>query len=284
MGPILIIDSHSIAHTLKHTMDDLTNDEKKVGIIFGFLKQILSLSKRFDTNKFIFCWDSKKSNRRDTYPTYKQNRNTVQTIEEQQLNNLAFSQFGEIRRKVLPRLGFKNNFIQTGIEADDIIAVIAKNIGCEATIVSTDQDLYQLLTPKISIFSHKTKKLITDELFIENYSITPEEWVKVKQIAGCSTDNVKGINGIGEKRAINFIKNELKTDSVWYNRITMNKEIVDRNEALVKLPYKGTNMPILLDNETFYVANFIEVTDQYAFRSMQQITTLNEWITNFGMV
>jgi len=283
-SPTLIIDSYAICHQVKYTIGDLSYEEQKVGIIFGFLRHILSLSKQFDTNKFLFCWDSKKSFRKDIYPTYKENRRKEQTPEEQQLYKIAFKQFHELRLKVLPKFGFKNNFIQTGMEADDLIAIITQNYDQELVIISADQDLYQLLSPNVSMYSSKGKKLTTEQSFTEKYDITPKEWVTVKQVAGCNTDNVKGIKGVGEKTAIKYIKNKLGKHTKTYNSIVCGDTIIERNEALVKLPFKGTKTPKIKQDRPFYLANFIELTDEYGFRSMQQIETLNSWITQFGMV
>ena len=186
--------------------------------------------------------------------------------------------------KVLPKFGFKNNFIQTGMEADDVIAGITQNYKEEIVIISADQDLYQLLSPTVSMYSTKSKKLTTDDSFTEKYNITPKEWITVKQIAGCNTDNVTGILRVGEKTAIKYIKGALGEHTKAYNNIVQGSTIIERNEALVKLPFKGTKIPKIKQDKTFYLANFIEITDEYGFRSMQQIETLNQWIEQFGMV
>jgi len=170
------------------------------------------------------------------------------------------------------------------MEADDLIAAITQNYNQEFIIISADHDLYQLLSPNVSMYSTKKKKVITEQVFIDEYRVTPEEWIMVKQIAGCTTDNVKGVPTIGEKRAIAFIKKTLRPDLKWYNRIKKNEAMIRQNETLVKLPFEGTVIPKLKSRETFYLANFIEITDEYGFRSMQQIEQLNQWIVNFGMV
>ena len=186
--------------------------------------------------------------------------------------------------KVLPKLGFKNNFIQTGMEADDLIAAITQNYDVELVIISADQDLYQLLTPTVSMYSSKGKKLTTDKSFTKEYGIKPDKWARVKQIAGCSTDNVKGIEKVGEKTAIKYIKDELGKKTKAYNNIVQGDAIIERNEALVKLPFKGTKIPKIRLPGPLYLANFVEITDEYGFRSMQQVGQLNQWITQFEMV
>ena len=280
--PILLIDSHAICHAVKHTIGDLSYEEQKVGIIFGFLRQILALNKRFGTSRFLFCWDSKKSFRRAVYPSYK--TRPVQEEKEIQFEKFAFKQFIELRMKVLPKFGFKNNFIQTGLEADDIIAAITQNYDQEFIIISADQDLYQLLTPKVSMFSSKSKKITTDKSFTEKWRVLPEEWVMTKQIAGCRSDTVGGIANVAEKTAIKFMKNELGKHTKAYNNIVQGSTIIERNEELVKLPFKGTKIPKIKQDGSFYLANFIEITDEYGFRSMQQPDTINQWIEQFGMV
>ena len=60
LNPILIIDSHAIAHTVKYGLVHLTHNEQSVGIILGFLRKIYSLANRFETNKIVFTWDSKR--------------------------------------------------------------------------------------------------------------------------------------------------------------------------------------------------------------------------------
>ena len=71
---ILLVDSNSICHQAKHSMGNLTWEEKEVGIIFGFLRQLLSLAKTFETNKFVFVWDSRISLRTKMFPDYKKTR------------------------------------------------------------------------------------------------------------------------------------------------------------------------------------------------------------------
>jgi 5'-3' exonuclease len=63
----------------------------------------------------------------------------------------------------------------------------------------------------------------------------------VKTLAGCAGDNVKGIYGVGEKRAIQYLKGHMKKGSKFYRLIEKNRmAMIKRNRPLVNLPYKGT--------------------------------------------
>lgn len=278
----LIIDCHAICHAAKHTIGDLSYEEQKVGIIFGFLKQMLSLSKRFENPQFLFCWDSKKSKRRDLYPPYKIHKPKLP--DEIAFEKFAFKQFIEIRTKVLPKFGFKNSFIQTGLEADDIIAAITLNYPNDFIIISGDNDLFQLLRSNVKMFSPKSKKLITTESFREEWGVEPEQWAGVKKIAGCRSDTVQGVEGVAEKRAVQYLKNVANPESKWYKSILDSRDIISRNEALVKLPFEGTKIPTITETEKFYISDFIEITNWYGFRSFQSAETMNDWITHFDMI
>ena len=70
----LVIDCSQLCYRSFYTTKDLSYEEERTGIIFGFLKQIFKLAQDFDTKTFIFCWDSAKSYRKQIYSDYKENR------------------------------------------------------------------------------------------------------------------------------------------------------------------------------------------------------------------
>lgn len=286
--PILLIDSPAICHMVKHRMGSFTYEEKGVGVIYGFLKQIFTLSKKFQTTKFVFIWDSKKSYRKDLLPEYKEDRKAAirNKPEIDQLNRLAYPQFTKLRCYVLPKLGFKNNFIQTGLEADDLIAIAVTNDNIPKVIISSDNDLYQLLAPDVVMCSPKTKKIYTLKHFEKEFGVEPSDWAKIKQIAGCRGDSVPGIKGVGEKTALKFFTGSLNAKTTAYKAITSpeGKEIISRNEKLVKLPFEGTKSLTFNWNEILYTADFIGILEKYGFKSILQQSVLDTWIRQFSMV
>ena len=63
----------------------------------------------------------------------------------------------------------------------------------------------------------------------------------VKTLAGCSSDEVPGIRGVGEMTACKWLRKELKEKSVAFQKIADSREEVERrNIPLVKLPFEGT--------------------------------------------
>ncbi len=93
-------------------------------------------------------------------------------------------------------------------EADDLIASYARAavaLGGEATIVSSDKDLMQLLGPGIGMFDPIKNKPIGPADVVEKFGVPPEKLVEVQALMGDSVDNVPGVPGIGPKNAAQLI-------------------------------------------------------------------------------
>ena len=180
----VIIDCNYICHMAKHSMGELSFEELHSGVIFGFLRQMLSLINTFKTNDFIFVWDSRESKRKVLFPTYKANRHYEKTEEEKELDAIAYKQFDILRTEVIPKIGFVNNFMMKGYEADDVIAGIVFRNKENFVIVSSDNDLLQLLNNRVRIYSIKNKSYYTEEMMLKEYNISPDKWAEVKAIAG----------------------------------------------------------------------------------------------------
>lgn len=288
MGTRLILDCHGLCHRVKAASQKytLSHEEKRTEIIFNFLQEILKYATLYETNQFIFAWDSRQRLRYAIYPDYKKKDKVEKTQEELEEDEISFLQFSEIRRDVLPMLGFQFNYVQTGIEADDLIAsVVENNKETNFIIISSDNDLYQLLSENVSIHSPFTKQLFNQSDFINKFGIHPDRWYEVKALAGCNSDKVPGIPSVGEIRAIQYIKGELPITSKAYKNITSIEGclIYSRNKTLVKLPFPETSKIIINGYDTLYKKNFAEVFTSYGFRSFLTMEGWNSWTKNLNL-
>ena len=249
MKRYLILDCNFLAHRAKHVFGDLSYAGSATGVIYGFLKDILALSQKFSTQDFIFCWDdSLTSKRKEIYPEYKGNRVVIERTEDELAFDKEFhKQVYLLRTEYLSMIGFANNFWQAGYEADDIMAAIVENIELpdEAIIVTADKDLFQCICSNVSCYNPITRVETTRHIFYKRYNIKPYKWAKVKAIAGCPTDNVKGIVGVGEKTAIKFLQKELNPNTKAYKNIIAGWDMILDNKKLVDLPFRGTLKPKL---------------------------------------
>lgn len=285
---ILVIDAPCLCHMARHTLGELTWENVKTGVIFGFLKRVLFYAEKYETNKFIFTWDSKKSFRSQIFPDYKIKRKQATkelTEDEIMIMKEEFKQFTILRQIVIPNLGFKNNFVQTGYESDDLIAVaVSSSIKDKKIIISSDNDMLQLLTSDVKIYNPMSKKEVTEESFRNAWGIDPSLWSEAKSISGCGTDDVPGVKGVKEKTAIKFLKGEMKASSELFWRIKNSEELIQRNRKLVSLPYEGTQSLKVDFNETFKLTNFKAIFSQYGCYSFMKNPLLQKWIDCLGVI
>lgn len=275
-GKTIIVDSNYVAYSEKFALSaGLTYRGGRTEIIFGFIKTILNFARKFDTDKFIFCWDSKTSLRKEIYPQYKANRKIDLSSEEEESNKIAYAQFDKLK-KVLPDMGFSNVFEEEGYESDDIIASLVIGSKDYPVVLSSDKDLYQLLN--WCSLCNIRGEVYTKELFVRQYRINPSKWGKVKAIAGCDTDNVKGVAGVGEKTAIKYFKKELNQKTKTYDCI---KNFDDKLTArLVCLPFEGCpEFRSKIKEDRINPDKFLEVFERYGFESL--IKSLKKWESLF---
>jgi 5'-3' exonuclease len=252
--PLLVIDSHFLCYRAFHTAKELTHRGKATGVVFGFLKSISSLKDELQTDQIAFCFEGRESIRKKLFPAYKKKRSEKErTPEETQAFEDMVSQINLLRDDYLPKIGFKNIFAYRGYESDDTMAVLAKTTDKddEVVLVTSDADLYQMLRPNVSIYSTHKRMLLTESWFVGTYGIRPKQWAVVKAMAGCSSDEIPGIRGVGEKTAIRYLKGELNKDHQIYRTIRepSSRAVVRQNRVLVELPLDGCPVPQIVDDK-----------------------------------
>ena len=246
-------------------------------IIYGFFRQMISVLENFSPTQVVFTWDSKISKRREIYPEYKANRRKELTEEAAMSRKLIYLQFEEIKNNAIRELGFSNCFEVEGYEADDIIAKLVQNYPNEqepTIVISSDEDLYQLLD-FCSIYAITKKQTTDKEIFKRHYGIEPAKWSEVKAIAGCGTDNIKGVSGIGEKTAAKYLLGQMKPGKK-YKKILDSKQLIKENLRLVKLPFENTPTPKVKQNH-LDISKFVSVCKEYGFESFLDKKTLSRW-------
>lgn len=287
---IVIVDCSNLIYAAYHTTGTLSWEGRPTGVIFGFLKKILMLSQKFKTNKFITCWDSGITYRHTDYIGYKKNRiqkkEDASEEEKEDMNSIKLQSI-ELRKEILPNLGFMNNHFQKGFEADDLLAWWVEKLfwqGERNIIMATsDNDLYQCLG-KCKIYSIIKKKMFTKEHLLKDYGIVPEKWSFAKAIGGCSGDEVIGIDGASDPKnqssyALKYIRGELKK-GVIYDRITSPKgrKIISKNLPIVTCPYRPEDLTTMIRRRNKYSRKkFLRVFDSLHFKSFLKKDELAKW-------
>ena len=179
------------------------SDGVPTGAVLGFSnmlnKLLTDMRDEHDPTHLAVIFDySGRSFRNDLYPDYKGNRPDApeDLIPQFPLVRAATRAFN------VPCIEME------GYEADDLIATYARQAeaqGGEAVIFSSDKDLMQLVSDRISMFDPMKNKKIGREEVVEKFGLPPENVIDIQALAGDSTDNVPGVPGIGVKTAAQLI-------------------------------------------------------------------------------
>jgi DNA polymerase-1 len=244
MATYLLLDVSALAYRSFWTTGHLSHGGDVTGTIYGFLRTLPFLQSYMNTPHLVFCFDFGKSMREKAVKSYKANRRKKEkelTDEQKDALMAMRNQVKLLRKKYLYEIGFRNIFYHKGYEGDDIIASVVKNTlrpEDDAIIISSDKDFWQLLDGKrIWMYDPKEKKVMTEDKLRQEWGVEPREWVMVKAIAGCKTDNVPKVKGVGDKTACAYIKDKC-TERI-RELIESHQELIESNLRLVDLPYEG---------------------------------------------
>lgn len=274
---ILVIDVSNVCYMSMYSLRGLSTKDIETGVIFGFLNLLLTWSEKFKTNEIVFAVDSRRSKRKRIYPEYKENR-SEQPPDILDLIKAMHIQRETILSEVLPAMGFSNIFMQAGYEADDVIASITQNFDEDFTVISSDNDLHQLLD-YCTIYSPQTKATLTRDWYLRTHGLEPKSWIDIKAISGCTSDNIKGVPGFGELTARKYLLGFLQENSKAYSNLMSDdgQETYKRNLELVSLPMDGFKPIEDLPYDNLNIDGFMEVCHKYDFRSFINTTKFDKW-------
>lgn len=277
---ILLIDTSSVLHAAKYGISNpLKHKDKDKFIIYGFLLKLQMLMRNVNPTLTVFANDTrlKDSFRKKIYPAYKEKRHENKTPEDIKLEELVYPQFEIVKEYIIPSLGFRNNYSEKGLEADDIIGSVCKSYCTdEIVIVTTDKDMYQLLSSTTCIYNPQKNRYYTLKDFRNEYDIEPKMWKRVKAISGCASDNVTGVPGVGEKGVLQYLKGRLPMHYKKYQDIESRtgKDIINRNKKLVILPHRRTPKYKLKPDHVNKKA-LLKIAKEFKFKSIEK--SINNW-------
>jgi len=252
MGNWLLVDTTYLCHRAYHSTGHLMYESQATGVAYGIVQTIEQLHDMFLPSKTILAFDNRGSLRRQIYPEYKGNRRKEEyTEEEKESQKIFFDQVKQLQQEYLPMMGFNNIISDKGYEADDVIAKAAQTLpkGVTGIIVTADNDLYQCISDNVHFYNPNKKSLINLRHFKEEWGIEPCLWASVKALAGCNSDNIKGIQGVGEKTAARWYNGTLSQGTKTWHKISENLDIHNENIKLTKLPFEGYELPELHEDE-----------------------------------
>lgn len=199
---VVLVDGSGYIFRAYHALPPLTrkSDGLPIGAVAGFSNMLFKLLRGqkdadrpthfaviFDKGSYTF--------RNDIYDLYKANRSETpeDLIPQFPLTRDATRAFGAAAIEM------------EGFEADDLIATYARQAEAKdarVTIISSDKDLMQLVSDKVSMLDTMKNKSIGIKEVKEKFGVAPEQVIEVQALAGDSVDNIPGVPGIGVKTAV----------------------------------------------------------------------------------
>lgn len=264
----LLLDMNSI---MKMSLVDkrINSDGKEYGMVYQTLLQI---KKQLDKKDFNFVYafydgDNSGQLRYDFYKEYKLNRDkhyednnkseydkSIDNYCKKVIEYHKKKKYGvELKRSETEDESFERqrgivfacleelfcrNLMCDFVEGDDLIAFYVKNKkpNEKIVIVSVDRDLTQLIADDVCIYITQLKKYITPQNHIENIGYTHENVLIKKILCGDSSDNIKGIKGMGEKTFFELFP-DAKTKKLTLDDIMVKtKEIIEERAKNKKKP------------------------------------------------
>ena len=216
MKKILLIDGSSLIFRAFYAIRNLTTkDGVFVNGVYGFLNMYYKALELINPTHIFVAFDKgSKTFRHNEFADYKGTRDNAP-------NEITY-QFG-ILKDLLSSMNV--NYLELDeYEADDIIGTIAKlaqKEGFEVDIFTGDRDYLQLVDDNILVYLTKKGiseiKLMNTESILEEYDISPKQLIDVKALQGDSSDNIPGVNGVGEKTALKLIQEYGNLENLYEN-------------------------------------------------------------------
>ncbi len=267
-----------------------TADGTYTNAVYGFLAIMFKLIDDLNPEYMVVAFDVKHPTKRhEMYKDYKGTRKGMP-------DELAMQM--PIIKEVLGAMNIKI-IEKPGYEADDILGTLAKyseKQGLDVTLLTGDRDSFQLATDKTVIRIPRTKggKTETENFdrakILEVYGIEPKQLIEVKGLMGDTSDNIPGVPGIGEKTALNLIKEFSSVDNI-YKKLESGeqvakgklKENLENNKDLAFLSRElgriDTDAPIDKNIEDFKVVDWDKKKVLELFKKLR----FNRYIDRFGL-
>lgn len=229
----IIIDANALLHRSFHALPPLTTkDGRLVNAVYGFISVLLKVLKEFKASYVAVAYDMRgKTFRHEDYAEYKAGR--VKAPQE-------FYDQIPLSKEVLEVFGIPV-FEKQGFEADDIIGTVSalnKKKDIETIIVTGDKDAFQLIDDHTTVYTLRkgmSDTVLYDQKALEDrYGLTPAQMIEYKALAGDPSDNIPGVKGIGEKSALELLK-QFGTIEKIYGEIRSKGEEANIKPRYVKL-------------------------------------------------
>ena len=189
-------------------------------------EDLISLREQFGAGRMIMAWDGGGASARDkmireynarlaegvaAHPAYKAARRARRDADPTACAMYERArELTEFLCVALPAWGVEQVIAPAGYEGDDALATIARDATRwpgQIVLCTSDHDLWPLLVdPRIAMFVPGDELPFRGEDLLKREGLTPTEAASVAAIAGCASDGVRGLKGIGMAKALRLVR------------------------------------------------------------------------------
>ena len=246
MSTLLLVDGNSIINRAYYAVIGrapmTAPDGTPTGAVNGFFNSVLGVMKEYEPDHMCVLFDRRE-------PTFRHRMSADYKANRKGMPDEMAAQMPVVKN-LLDLYGIKRMEL-AGYEADDLIGTLSRQgeeMGMDVYIFSGDHDDFQLISDKVSVIMPQSGKgkeprvLFDRKMFEDTYGVKPEVFVQVKALMGDNSDNIKGVEKVGEKTAFKLIADYGSCDGVFENadklspalseRIKASRELLDLNIKL----------------------------------------------------
>ena len=290
MPPVIyLIDGHALAYRTYFALTSggtgrfQTQSGEPTAGIFGFVSVILKI---LDTDKpdyLAVAFDTGKTFRNDLFPEYKATRAKMPDDLKPQIERI---------RQLIDAFPFPRLEVE-GYEADDVLGSVAQHAvekGLGVKIITGDRDLLQLVTDSIVVNLAGAKLSEAKDYFpkdVKEYlGVLPEQVVDYKALVGDQSDNIPGVQGVGEKTAVSLLSQYPTLEDIYSHldelparvkaRLESGRGSAEMSRTLAAI---RTDLPVTLDLEKARIDHFDKDAVLKIFRELEFRTLTTRFLT-----
>ena len=294
MDKLVVIDGNSILNRAFYGIMGSkmlqTADGTYTNAVYGFLTIMFKLIEDLNPKYMVVAFDLKAPTKR--HEMYKEYKGTRHGMPDELASQMP------IIKEVLSAMNI-TVLTKEGYEADDILGTLSRfgeANGLEVVLLTGDRDSFQLATEKTIIRIPRTKQGKTEtenfdrEKIIETYGVEPTQLIEVKGLMGDTSDNIPGVPGVGEKTALNLIKEYGNIDNLYakiesgeaavkgklLENLVNNKELAYLSRELGRI---DVDSPIEKDLNKFEIVDW----DKPKVLELFKILRFNKFIERFNL-
>ncbi len=212
----VVIDGNHLIHRAFYAIQNplKTSFGEQTNAIFGFAGMLLNIIEAEKPDYIAMTFDEKA-------PTFRHKMHAEYKGTRKKAPDELYAQIPRIHELV--KIFNMPIYSKEGFEADDMMGTLAKiaseEYGMEVYIVTGDMDAMQLINPSVRVVvpaKGYRDPVVYDRLRVkEKYNIEPDQIVDYKAMMGDSSDNIKGVEGIGAKGASVLLNKYHDLDGVY---------------------------------------------------------------------